>query len=310
VGFEEGELNEAPVASLEVTPVAGTNSKRFLFDPCASFDPEDGHDVKIRLDVNNDGVWYASASPWHSYSFFCDDDFDGPGVYVQPPWHMIEPGSYTAVLEVKDSNERVSRVEVPYKVLKSDLKVTGLQVLDSFVTSGEEVFFKAEVENNGSSMIDAAAYFKFKVDGKPVKAVSESLEFTPVHSPSFLPVERGFMASDLCELGCSYGTISVVDRHAGVTGEGSFNCETGGKDFEIGPFSMISVTGGQSCSLPGEHLMKYMIMLPEGAKATFKSEPWIATGGSHDLTFEADFSDWVDEENESNNQATKVFKAH
>jgi len=64
--------NNPPVASLSVSPASGTVATSFTADASASSDPEDGANVQVRFDWNNDGTYdtaYSSTKTAnHSYS--------------------------------------------------------------------------------------------------------------------------------------------------------------------------------------------------------------------------------------------------
>jgi len=85
-------VNAPPIASFEVTPSSGDTDTVFSFNASESWDPEDSNDsLLIRWDFEGDGFW----------DTYWDTDRIVEHTY-------LDPGSYNATLQVKDSHADVA----------------------------------------------------------------------------------------------------------------------------------------------------------------------------------------------------------
>jgi Leucine-rich repeat (LRR) protein len=87
-------INTAPTASFTIDPTSGTTATTFNFDATGSTDNEDETSIlQVRWDWENDGTW--------------DTDYRTLKTITQK---FAEPGTYTIVLEVKDTGELVNTI--------------------------------------------------------------------------------------------------------------------------------------------------------------------------------------------------------
>lgn len=97
-------FSNAPQAAIEVSPSSAPTGAVFYFDGSGSFDRQDGRDLEYRWDFNGDGVFEI---PW--------------GTLTNPYYQYEAPGSYDAMIQVRDLEGNVDDATINVEVLADRL---------------------------------------------------------------------------------------------------------------------------------------------------------------------------------------------
>lgn len=114
IGFEDDDPHEvtflyvtfgqSPSASIDVYPTSGTTNTTFYFEGSDSFDSQDHSDIDIRWDLNGDGLF--------EYDWGDDES-------VHTKYEV--PGTYQAIIQVRDSDGNEDEAYVTITVLDDNL---------------------------------------------------------------------------------------------------------------------------------------------------------------------------------------------